>query len=121
MKYLKKYPEYCFLAISLIFWASTLQLFNPIAIVVVLLSVLMVWSQNKSVANFISIVYGLMTFYFLLALLSEFSEFPQMDSSAWSLISVGSLIVLANVLIIYGLWTKYNAQEVANPSHQNVV
>ena len=117
MKYLKSYPEYFFLAVSLFFWASTLQLFNPIAIAVVLLSVLMVWSQKRGVANFISIVYGFLTFYFLLAMLSELSEFPQMDASAWSLLSVGSLIILVNLFLIYGLWTKYNYKLEKESSH----
>lgn len=89
-------PEIILLIGSLLWIIDILagnQLNFVMPIISILLAVLLIW-KNKYLALALSILLGIGSCYMLLALISEFREFPIGDSEGYTLLLTGSLIFI---------------------------
>lgn len=64
-------------------------------------------SKNKYFVLSISILLGLLSVYMMLALLSEYHEFPAMDPRSIQMLTVGSLLFGSLLVISFYLPKKY--------------
>ena len=68
-------------------------------LVIVAILMLQVIYQNKTVGLMIGVLCFLCNLYFMGAVLSEFTEFTEMNTSAWQLIVVGTGIWMVNLVM----------------------
>jgi Na+/H+-dicarboxylate symporter len=74
------------------------------------MSVLLIW-KNKFLAFFISVVLGIVSFFFLLACFSEYSEFSAEDPAGTTLLLVGCSIFIPLIVISIVMPIKYFHKE----------
>jgi predicted ferric reductase len=86
-------PEVAILLFSIGWAIGNTVNYVAIGIIAVILT-LLIW-KNKILAIVLSVVLGLGSLYMLLALASEYSEFPKGDPAGTKLLLVGSLIFLS--------------------------
>jgi len=99
-KVLKCIPEILLLIggfsclLSELIWTSSISLnfLNGLIVlgIIAILS-LLIW-KNKYIALYMSMLLGFVSFYFILALLSEFSEFPVGSQEGIKMLLIGGLI-----------------------------
>jgi len=73
-----------------------------------ILSTLIIW-KNKYFALSLSVILGLVSFYMILAVLSEYKEFPSGDRNGLQLLFVGGLIFISLLTVSIFLPRKYFA------------
>jgi VIT1/CCC1 family predicted Fe2+/Mn2+ transporter len=71
-----------------------------------ILLTLIIW-KNKYFALILSFILGLSSFYMLLAVLSEYSEFPAGDRAGLQLLAVGMSLFTSLLVIAFFLPKKY--------------
>ena len=80
MKKLKKFllelPEYLLIAAVIFYWGSAGMVINPIAIGLIILLILQIIFKNRIVGILIPSLLIMTSIYMLMALMSEFNEFP---------------------------------------------
>ncbi|GHT04495.1 hypothetical protein FACS189440_13970 [Bacteroidia bacterium] len=76
---------------------------------IALLAILLIW-KNRWLALSISIVLGLVSFYFILACYSEFKEFPAGDNDGIRMLLTGCLLFGSLIAISFIMPRKYFAE-----------
>lgn len=77
------------------YWYDTSVLFNPIAIVLILLLIVVIITKGVIVTVFSSSLIGLLSLYMMLAVISEYREFPVGDAEGSKLLAVGLSIFIS--------------------------
>lgn len=110
-KILSYLPEVSILAIALGWFIenilATPSYFNYLMLaIIVLISALIIW-RIKAFAITLSVLIGLGSFYMLLAVLSEYSEFPKGDPDGHKLLFTGLLIIASLITMSIIMPIKY--------------
>lgn len=106
-KFLIAAPEFLLIGSVLFYWVSTANVLNPIAIVLILILVLQIIFKNKLVRLVIPSLLIVASLYMLLALFSEFREFPEFNSEAKTLLLVGLTYFLLTISVAGLMIYKY--------------
>lgn len=80
---------------------------HPLALVIAAVVSLQLIFRNIITGIMLASLFALVNLYMILALLSEFSEFPTFSLAAAKLLIVGSLIILANLFIVGLMYFNY--------------
>jgi hypothetical protein len=102
-------PEASFLVVAL-FWfidnllASHVNFF--MVVIMALVAILLIW-RIKALAVSLSVCLGIGSFYMLLAVVSEFQEFPIGDPNGLKLLVIGLLIFIALMAMSFTMPLKY--------------
>ncbi len=104
-------PELYLLVATIYYWFLTANLFNPIAIVLLLALSCQIVFQNELSGIFISSIFIVLNLYLVLALLSELSEFLELNLAFIKMLLIGSLFISFN-LIAGGFMMKKYAKEI---------
>lgn len=102
-------PESYLICATIYYWILTANLFNPIAISLLVVLILQVIIKNKILGLIVSSIFILLNLYMALALISELSEFKDYTDDYWKLLIIGILFIGLN-LIMGGLmlWKYLN-------------
>lgn len=108
---LLKLPEYLLMAAVMFYWVSAGMVINPVAIVLIVILILQIIFKNRTIGLVIPIVLIMTCLYMLMALISEFNEFPTFNTDAKKLLFVGlsyfiSTITVAGIMIYKYTMTK---------------
>jgi hypothetical protein len=106
-KFIFALPEYLLIGSVVFYWVSTANVFNPFAIVLILVLILQIIFKNKVVGLVIPSLLIVASLYMLLALFSEFREFPQFNSEAKLLLFVGLSYFLLTISVASLMIYKY--------------
>ncbi|MFT6336750.1 MAG: hypothetical protein ACI86M_001702 [Saprospiraceae bacterium] len=98
-KFIKQNPEVLFILSVIFYWVSTSSLLNPVAITLFIISMIMMLKRYKPLAVGVGIVYLIINAYMILALLSEFREFLEINSDALLMLGVGGALIAINLYI----------------------
>lgn len=101
-------PEYFLIAAVLFYWVSTANALNLFAISLLILLILQIIFKNKILGTLIPIVLILACLFLLLALFSEFREFPSFNSEAKTLVFVGLTYFISTLFISGVMIYKYS-------------
>jgi len=111
-------PELYLLLSVLYYWSLTALVVNPIAIILAIVLGFQIWSRNKALGIVISVIFLLLNFFLVLALLSELSEFTEFNKNAILLLTVGSLYLGLNIffsgVMLYRYLNKQRIKPVIN-------
>jgi len=89
-----------FLIIGVVFyWIESSTLLNPVAISLILLLFLELITKNLIVTLFSSFIIGFLSLYMMLAVISEYREFPAGDAEGKTLLIVGLSIFISSLLL----------------------
>lgn len=100
-------PELFLVASVIYYWTLTSNVFNPIAIGLLVVLVFQIKSQNSILGVIISLSVMALSLFLVLALISELSEFPTINQN-WKILAVfGSLYLGLNILLAGLMFTKY--------------
>lgn len=121
MKRIKPYllvlPEYYLIVLILMSGYTPPLGFNLLSLVMAFLLVLQIIFKYRVTGVILATLFLMINLYMLLALISEFSEFPTMNSAAVQLLGVGLLLFVTN-LSVSGLmifrYLRSDDGEVAN-------
>jgi hypothetical protein len=80
---------------------------RPLALILAAIVALQLIFRNVITGIMLANLFALINLYMILALLSEFSEFPSFNLAAAKLLVVGSLIILANLFIVGLMYFNY--------------
>lgn len=112
MKNLKKItlliPEFLLVLAVLFYWVSTANLLNPFAIVLLLALIGQMIFKNKVVGLIIPSFLILASLFLLLALMSEFNEFPTFSYEAKRLLFVGLTFFISTIVVSGIMIYKYS-------------
>ena len=100
-------PEYLLLAAVIFYWGSAGWGLNYISIVLLVVLILQIIFKNKLVGIAIPSILIMTCFYMLLALFSEFREFPSFNKEAQTLLFVGLSFFLGTILVSGIMIYKY--------------
>ena len=100
-------PEYLLIAAVLFYWVSTAFLLNPVAIGLLAVLVLQLFLKSRVIGIVIPGLLILASFYMLLAMMSELSEFPAFNADARKLLVVGLSFFLSTMVISGWMIYKY--------------
>ena len=92
-------PEYLLIAAVVFYWYSAGMTVNPIAISLIIVLIIQIIIKNRIVGIIIPSLLILTSFYMLLALMSEFNEFPTFNSDAKELLFVGLSYFISTVIV----------------------
>ena len=112
-------PEYLLIAAVLFYWFSTGLAVNYIAIGLIIVLILQIIFKNRIVGIIIPSILVMISLYMLLALMSEFNEFPTFSSDAKELLVVGlsyfiSTIIVSGIMIYkYAIFEELNANNIS--------
>lgn len=111
MKGLKKIsldlPEYILLAAVVFYWFSAAIFINYVAIMLLIGFILQIVFKFRIVGIVLPSLLMLTSFYMLLALISEFNEFPTFNYEAKKLLFVGLAIFMVSMLVSGLMFFKY--------------
>jgi hypothetical protein len=105
---LLKKPEFLLLTVVVIYWVSAGVLLNPIAIGLVAVLLFQILKHNRDLGLLMSILFILISFFTLLALLSELSEFPAFNADAREMLLVGLLLLFPSLIASGLMFYKYS-------------
>ena len=81
------------------YWIESASLFNPVAIALMLLLFLELIINNLILTLLSSSIIGLLSIYMMLAVISEYREFPAGDAEGKTLLIVGLSIFISSLLL----------------------
>ncbi len=105
--YFKLIPEIYFLISVLFYWFSASVLLNPVAIILMAVFILQLIFQNKIIGTTIAVFLLPINLFMILAVVSEFKEFPVINTEAKTLLFVGMLYFGLNILMSVIMGIKY--------------
>lgn len=108
-------PELYLLLSVIYYWSLTALIINPLAISLAIVLGFQIWSRNKALGIGISVVFLLLNFFLVLALLSELSEFTEFNKNAILLLTVGSLYLGLNIFFSGVLLYRYLNKQRTKP------
>jgi hypothetical protein len=100
-------PEIFLLLSILYYWILTGILFNPFAIILVVIMLYLIYSNNRILGIIISGLLIFINIYLILAMVSELSEFPTKTEAYYDLLIVGSFIFTINIIAAVYMFLKY--------------
>lgn len=104
---LKQWPEYLFSLSALVLWIMEGELWNPWILIFLGVFVQQLIWQNAAVGRTLAAITGLISIFFLLALVSELLEFQMFNSRAWELLLGGLLIIGSSLAASIFMMKKY--------------
>jgi len=108
IKLLKKWMPESYLIVSVIYyWIMTGSLFNMVAIILLLVLMALIYFKNKALGASIAVLLLLLYLYMVLALISEFNEFPSFNKRAQQLLLFGSLYLGLNIILSVMMLIKW--------------
>ena len=107
-------PEYLLITAVVFYWSSAGLIVNPIAIGLIIVLILQIIFKNRIVGIIIPSILILASFYMLLALMSEFNEFPTFNSDAKELLFVGLSYFISTIIVSGIMVYKYAILEERN-------
>jgi hypothetical protein len=115
---LLKLPEYLLIAAVIFYWGSAGIIINPIAIALIVILILQIILRNRIVGIIIPSLLILTSFYMLLALISEFNEFPSFNAEAKKLLFVGLSYFILTMVVSGIMIYKYSMSKPTNNQNQ---
>jgi hypothetical protein len=109
---LLKLPEYLLIAGVIFYWISVGVLFNPIAIALTVVLIIQIIYPIRILGQVISSLMILVSIYMLMALMSEFNEFPTFNADAKKLLFTGLLLLLPTLIFSGIMLYKYTMTEI---------
>jgi len=103
---MKRYVEILLIFSVVFYWVSTANILNPIAISLMAILLYQLWSQNKTTGMILGSIYLLLNLYLILALMSEFSEFPSGDIEGLKMLLIGMSFIGVNIFLSICLLRK---------------
>lgn len=110
-------PEYLLIAAVIFYWTSSGMVINPIAIGLIIVLILQIIFKNRIVGVLIPSLLIMTSLYMLMALMSEFNEFPTFNSDAKKLLFVGLSYFISTMTVSGIMIYKYITKETKN-GHQ---
>ena len=98
-KFINQNPEILFILSVIFYWVSTSHLLNPVAISLFIIGLVMMLKRFKTLAVVVGVIYLIINAYMILALVSEFREFPEINSDALVMLGVGGAFIVINIYI----------------------
>jgi hypothetical protein len=109
IKMLRPWIPEIYLMVSVIYyWSLTGTLLNPVAIILLLILSGLVTFKNCVLGLSISVLLLLLNFYMVMALISEFNEFPSFNQRAQELIFFGSAYLGLNIALSFIMLIKWS-------------
>lgn len=108
-KILLQLPEFLLIIAVIFYWNSAGRGLNPIAIILIIGLIFQIIFKNRIVGIIIPSLLILTSFYMLLALMSEFNNFPTFDADAKRLLFVGLSYFIATIIVSGLMIYKYLA------------
>lgn len=117
-----QFPEYYLIVLVILATYKPPFFINPIVIVFVAILVLQIVYKNKISGLIIAGLFIAVNLFMLLALISEFSEFPIVNVEALQLLFVGLSLIILNLGSSAIMIFKYLLKEetVSNPMHMDI-
>jgi hypothetical protein len=100
-------PEVYFILSIIYYWVLTGTIINQVAISFLALLILQITIRNKISGIIIATIFILLNIYMYFTLLSEFYEFPIIDTDAKRLLIVGSIYLGLNLVMAVLMLIKY--------------
>jgi len=104
-------PEYLLILAVIFYWGSAGKVINPIAIVLIIGLILQIIFKNRIVGIIIPSLLILTSLYMLLALMSEFNEFPTFNADAKKLLFVGLSYFISTIIVSGLIIYRYSIME----------
>lgn len=105
-KIVKNLPELYLIVAVLFYWQSTANLFNPIAIVLLVVLIFQLVFKKQYLGITIATIFIIANLYLILALVSELREFKEITYDFLLLITVGILFIVLNLIAGTALFKK---------------
>lgn len=105
-------PEIYLLIATIYYWTLTANLFNPIAIALIVILIFQLTSKNSISGLIISSLFIALNLYLVLALISELSEFTTHTQNYKNLLLFGSLFIGINIINGSFMFWKYIRKEI---------
>ncbi|WP_299526883.1 hypothetical protein [Winogradskyella sp.] len=112
-------PELFILGSIVYYWIAS-SLLNPIAISLLLIMGFQILKQKAISGIIISVIFILLNLYMVLALISELSEFKNIDSDFNTMLLVGGLYLGTNLCLGLVMLIKYLKKANAKQLHQTL-
>jgi hypothetical protein len=100
-------PEFYLILATLYYWILTANLFNPIAILLLLVLLFQLIYKKFASGIIIASIFILINLYMVFALLSELSEFTEPSENYNKLLIFGSLFLGLNLIFGVFMFWKY--------------
>ena len=107
-------PEFILILAVIFYWGSAGKIINPIAMILIIGLILQIIFKNRIVGIIIPSLLILASIYMLLALRSEFNEFPTFNADAKELLFVGLSFFIATMTVSGLMIYKYSTVEKRN-------
>jgi phosphoglycerol transferase MdoB-like AlkP superfamily enzyme len=104
----KNFPELILLSAVVFYWIATSIVFNPVAVGLALLLLFQIIFKHKIMGILIPSFLILICLYMLMALFSEFNEFPTFSRKAKELLFVGLTIFISTIAVSGLMIFKYS-------------
>lgn len=104
-------PELYLILAVLYYWSLTSLVINPIALVLLGVLIFQILKKKQVSGIIIALIFILLNFYMILALLSELSEFLEFNDKAQQLAIVGFLYLGFNIVVGSFMLVKYIANK----------
>ena len=108
-------PETYLIVSVLYYWSLTTSVINPIAISLLLIIALLIWSKNRILGTAIGTVILVINLFLLLALASELREFETADKDYFILLIAGLFYMGLNITVAFFLiikWYHYSENKI---------
>ncbi len=109
-KNLLNFPEVLILLLSIYWFAENYfssKYFNIVAFAIFLIALYQLIFKNKIIGVFLATIIASISLYMILAVISEYNEFPYKNSKAITLLSVGLSFCLVGILSSMLMFLKY--------------
>ena len=103
-------PELYLIAATIYYWTLTSNLFNPIAIGLLAILIYQITTRKLKLGLIIASVFILLNLYLVLALISELSQFSELNQNATNLLIFGTLFLGLNLCAGTFMFRKYIKQ-----------
>ena len=94
-----KLPQIILIIGVLIYWVDSTSIFNPFALIGVLILILSIFIHSKIINILTAVIFAIISIVMLLAVLSEFLEFETGDAEGIKLLLIGSSIFISTLIL----------------------
>lgn len=115
---LLKLPEYLLIAAVIFYWGSAGIVINLIAIALIIILILQIIFKNRIIGLIIPSLLIMTCLYMLMALISEFNEFPTFNAEAKKLLLVGLSYFISTMIVAGIMIYKYSVTKTINNHNQ---
>ncbi len=97
--FIKKSPILLLITAVTIYWNDTAYIFNPVAIGLMLLLILLLITDNIVLKVSTSVIFIILSLYMMLAVISEYREFESGDVEGLKLLVIGLSFFIATFIL----------------------